>query len=826
MARTLSDGRERIIGLDVSGVSLGARADLRSARIEAQGIELKLRDLDRLPGSRHGRLTRELWSRPSASTFLSSVAAPTDTTLEVYATDSFASAGTVHIGTEAIRYTSKDATHFYGCTRGSWDTIAQRHFVADGEGLADAKVTDRPASIEGRRVYVTLYGDGDDPQGNGHARWRGVCATDLKWEKGEWTLGVDPITRLLSQPIGSSSSDELRLRGIHYGVRHPWVLLISQPSSGKTAVASIVGFYETEVAFCAAATTAVATALSDATISLGATGTLTVDPMVSGYRITYTAHSSGAPHELAVTVSPSYVPSPSGFDRVALGVGTSLEPSASLDLTPDNGASEALEVPASFPRGAIGARAAYAPAGLFGDDQSWARVYLATYAVPTSGSALAVKDGDEERVFTVASADVGTRSVQLAATGSGSHFGPDTRFVLGTAIGYGTVVDMLTSVTSLSPDLANGGAMPLLGSTDITWTQDVTDALESSPLCSGRRWTAFDQSTLADLIEPELIALGAYMRLSLTGQIEIDMLRPALATDAAAWTVDDSQTGPTIERGSYGTLGLVRYHYDYNPREDEWGSSIAFRDVQNASATRAPIETDVKQRSATGGLSSSGTFFPGVPPELESIARLAVNQFAFFGTDYSVIQTSVDPRYLDARIGDVVAYSSSLLPDTADGTSAIAARGVRIVGASLELASGRVQLEMILHAERFAGYHFGALIDSASVVAGFTYDLTLEGGYSETDATHHCYAGMSVVAVEGDSAAPTSVTGSVVSVQSGTVVRVAFPSAPSFVGEWVLRAGPSTNFEDGDQGAKLTFVAFASARIDYGSTSVAAQVFS
>lgn len=833
MQQTLADGRVRCVGLDPKGIELGARADLRAARIEAQGFELKVNDVSaRVPGSRHGIITRELWQRPSASTFLSSPAGPTDTTLTVYDTSTFSASGVVHVGTEAISYTGKTSTTLTGCTRAAWDTIAQRHFVADGEGLGDARVTNRPQGVEGRRVYLYLYGDGDSLQGDGHLRWRGVCSTDLKWDAGVWTVGVDPITRLLSQPLGSSSSDEIRVRGIHYDSAHPWVLLIEQPSTGLAAVASVVGFFETERDFCTAATTAIAAALTEAGISLGASGALTLTPAVGGYRITFAAHTSGGPHELILTLSPPYTPTPGSSESTALGVGTSLEESLSQSLSPANSEAESIDVPASFPRGAVsfgrsGGR--YAPPGLFGsDDWSWERIYLGAFSLPGVGSAIALESGDSEQVFTVIEVLTGDRAVRVRSA-SGARFDASTAFTVGTSLGFGTIVDLLTAIAASSPDNANAGAVPLLTSTDITWTPDVVSALESAPLCNGRTWVAFDQTTLADVLEPELIALGAYLRLSLSGQIEIDMLRPALNTDAAAYALDDSQQGkPTIERGGYGTLGLVRYRFNYDPKEDEWRSTLSVRDVQNASATRAPIETTVEQRSLGigGGITSTGEVFVGLPPTLETIMRLAVNQFAFFGTDYSVIHATVDPRFMDARIGDVVAYSSSLLPDTSDGTSAIQSRGVRIVGYGMDLTSGAVSLEMILHTEQFVGYHFGALIKTATLVSGFTYDIELEDDYSEGDATEHLYMGMAVEALEGDSATPTPVTGGVTLIVSASTVRVAFASAPSFTGDWVLRVGGPLNFEDFDQGAKLAFVASSAGVIGLSSGSIPAKVFS
>ena len=833
MQQTLADGRVRCVGLDPKGIELGARADLRAARIEAQGFELKVNDVSaRVPGSRHGIITRELWQRPSASTFLSAPAGPADTTLNVYDTSTFAASGVVHVGTEAISYTLKTATTLKVDTRAVWDTIAQRHFVADGEGLGDARVTNRPQGVEGRRVYLYLYGDGDSLQGDGHLRWRGVCSTDLKWDAGVWTVGVDPITRLLSQPLGSSSSDEIRVRGIHYDSAHPWVLLIEQPSTGLTAVASVVGFFETERDFCTAATSAIAAALTEAGISLGASGALTLTPAVGGYRITFAAHTSGAPHELVLSLSPPYIPTPGSFESTALGVGTSLEDALYRELNPANSESTTIDVRAQFPRGAVSfgrSHRRYAPPGLFGsDDWSWERIYLGAFALPGVGSAIALEVGDVEQAFTVVEVLTSDRAVRVSGLNP-ARFDASTVFTAGGALGTGTVIDLITSITTLSADNANAGSSPLLTSTDITWTPDVVSALESAPLCNGRTWVSFDQTTLADVLEPELIALGAYFRLSLTGQIEIDMLRPALSTDASAHTIDDSQHGkPTIERGGYGTLGLVRYRFNYDPKEDEWRNTISVRDVQNASATRAPIETTVEQRSLGigGGITSTGEVFVGLPPTLETIMRLAVNQFAFFGTDYSVIHATVDPRFMDARIGDVVAYSSSLLPDTTDGTGAIQSRGVRIVGYGMDLTSGAVSLEMILHTEQFVGYHFGALIKTATLVSGFIYDIELEGDYSEGDATEHLYVGMGVVALEGDSATPTPVAGGVTSIVNFNTVRVTFVSAPSFTGDWVLRVNGALFFEDFDQGAKLAFVASPAGVIGLSSGFIPAKVFS
>lgn len=824
MAGTFGDGRTRCVGLALGGVKIGARADLRRSTLEASSWEATIKDIGgRVAGSRHGTITRELWMRPTASTFLSTGAGPADTTLTVYDTTSFPAVGTVHIGTEAIRYLGKTATTFTGCTRGSWDSIAQRHFVADGEGLADARVTDRASGIEGRRAYLYLYGDGDAPLGAGSLRWRGVCATDLRWSAGVWTVSLDAITRLLDQHVGSSSSETMRVRGIYYGPAHPWVLRVTDPLTLASAQnIPLVGFFETSAAFCVAATAAITAAITASALALGAGGAVSVDPSPDGYSIVYRGRTVGSPPVLVFRLMPSEV---SGSSAVS---GQALDPSAYSELSPPTAGFAPLHVRAPFPRGALlgGVRGRAQYTDPIGGNPFGSFVHLSTYSVPAAGSYVAIASADDtEEIYQVIERDVGLRRITVRGD-STRRLDAFTEMSVGAALGYGNVVDLLTSIIANAADTANSGASPLLTAGDITWTADVTTALASEPLCSGRSWIAFDQSTLRDLIEPELMALGAYMRIGLDGALQIDMLRPALVTDTTALSIDDSQGSPTVERGAYGTLGLVRYHFAYDPREDEHRRVIAVRDVQNASATRAPIESDIKQRSTSGAvLLSTGEVLDGVPPLLENIIAIATRQFGFFGTDYSTISTSGDPRHMDLRVGDVVAYSSQLLPDVTTGTGATVGRGVRVVGQSLELASGRVELELLLHVERFAGYAFGAAVASAALVAGLQHDITLEAGYSEESATRHVYVGMPVVCYEQDNAAPATQNGVVDTVISASVVRVTFTSAaPSFIGLWALAVRQSSAIASTSTAASLTHVG-GNDGIGYLDATVPAKVF-
>ena len=139
----------------------------------------------------------------------------------------------------------------------------------------------------------------------------------------------------------------------------------------------------------------------------------------------------------------------------------------------------------------------------------------------------------------------------------------------------------------------------------------------------------------------------------------------------------------------------------------------------------------------------------------------------------------------------------------------------------MDFSTGRVELELLLYSESFAGYHFGALIKTPTLFAGFVYDLTFEPGYE--DGVTRLYVGMPVVAAQGDSVAPIVIAGTVTALTPS--VRVDFVSAPSFVGDWVLRAAPAASFAATAEGAKLVFVADSAAGIVHSSGRTRARVF-
>jgi hypothetical protein len=706
MECTTVDDRVRVKGLLLDGLVLTARADIMRARLTGEPLNVQIADLDRLPGKRHGRVTRALVRAPSQRAYLDGDLGVADTSMTLKDTSDLDASGVVHINTEAIRYTGKTSTTLTGLTRAWWATAAQAHYVADGEGVLDALVTNRIVSLEGRRAYLYLYGEGDSPTGSGNLRWRGIIASDVKWQNGICSMSIDPITRLLEQPIGGDLGGTVGARGIKYTTSFPFVVVIVHyPSAAEEvrATAEVVGFFETQQEFCDEVNAQIAAALTAASISLGADAILEAQARVDAIDIVYVTHT-GTRQNIGVFVQDGLQqPRGDGWDTTSQpywyndtgGVETMM---GDRSWAPPASTRYYLPISAPVPRGAIGFRAAP------GRERSGGARDIAAleYLLPLSGtvipsvSSVLLSDGDEDSVAApITISSVSGRSVYVRPgfgyTGS-LVYGKTTSWTLGRNVTTGTVLDFATELFASSPTLANTGAMPLVLSIDLSWTDGVSDSIAAQPLAQGRGFFAIEEPlTVGEFVEPELLAVGAYQRLSLTGAIEWARMGPPLVTDEAVYSIDDSSAAMSMERAPDGVLGHVVYRMGYSPREDEWDDrTLTYRDVQATSPTRIPIALEIAQRSTSTRTIRAGDDWASI--DRAAVGRMAMNAFALFGTPVSTITVPTDARYMNARIGDVVSLSSSALPDTSDGCSAVSNRTGLVTGHSLDLASGAVTL--------------------------------------------------------------------------------------------------------------------------------------
>lgn len=842
MEKTTSDGRIRVRGLQLADVVLGASADLMRATLEATGFEAKIANMDRIAGSRHGRPTQYLTRAPQTKLFLAADIDTTDTTITLRSTTGLASSGVVHIGTEAIKYTSISGNDLQSCTRGHWQTLAQAHFARDGEGLGDALVTERPRSLDGRRCYLYLYGDGDDPQGDGTLRWKGIVSTEAAWNAGVVSFHVDPLTRLLAQPIGGDLGGAIGVRGIKYTNSAPFVITVIEYPAGaeeKRGSFKIDGFYETQEEFAETINTGLTQALATGSISLGTGARLQANARRDSIEIVYVTATS-SPVNVGVFISDGYI---NVLERsMSLGGLTNPE-----NWYRDDGEWETrmgdrswsppvttryhYVIPSPVPRGTIGKYAYWIPYHVPADTgfESLENLLpIGGLVAPTEASVLIPQGeewGDDPRPLRIYS--VSGRNVYLLADRNIRPYNIRTSFEMGRHIASGSVVDLLTQLILDSPDTCNAGAMPLIDGNDIIPTTDVDNAVIAERLAHGRGFYAFEsEKTLGDFVLPELLVLGAYQRLGLTGSIEWDRLRPPLATDAATWTITDSEIAEAaLERAPYGTLAQVRYAMGYDPRTDEWDKrTITFRDVQTTSATRTPITMHIAQLSTSSGYYAAGDDWNTI--DREAIKRIAMSACGFFGSPVVVLLLTTDARYMDARIGDSISVSTSLLPDPDDGYSPISSRACMVVSHALEPSSGRVTLGVLMHTEAFVAYNLGILIASQTNTSGntWTINLTLSGYLyapdGGADIASHLAVGDLVKVAQADSTSTTEVSGVVDSFTDADTIVVTFSSTwtPS-TSEWFLVARDASSYNRGEGLARYAHVADASHLIDYADVS-------
>lgn len=841
LERTLADGRIRRVGFDPSGITLQVRADLARASIDSQGFRAVFKDV------RQNSWTQAL-RRPSLETALTADLTTSATTATVADTTGWPSSGVIHIDTEAIAYSGITATSFTGLTRGVWGTVAQAHFVSNGESLYYPRVTDVPSGFEGRRARLYVYGPGDDPQGDGTLRWLGVCATDAAYQGGEWSFSIDPITRILSQPIGGDLAEGVPIRGIYYPVSAPLTIFLTNTTSGQRVVVKFTGFYDDQLSFCAALTTAIANAIAG---TGGWSGTWSAGSVIyaepvdqRSWQLVYLVGTG------AGTVSQIDVgsPSPYGGARSGSPLDRFEFPSAGTWFEGDADASGTgigtliaghryyIPVGADVPRAGLGALSpdvVLDPTGSSispSDPSASPRyLYLGGLVIPSASMAAFIEDDADPDPLRVIGSDIPARA--LLVQSSFHVLGPETRIRLGRTIAEGSVDSLLTVLFASSPGLANTGAMPLITPTDVQSNGDVAEVLASSAGRIGlnRVFTAFESVELREFIEHELRALGCYQRISATGYVEWKRIRVLVDTDtmgAISITDRDLKGRPRVERAQYGSLSEVLYRYGYDPSEGKWKSSMRFRDAQVSNPNRAAQSLEVARRSYPLGRILTDTGRREVT--VEDVARIAMPAIGLFGGAYDVWTLPVGPRYGGTLVGDTVVVTSESIPSP-DGVMGVSNALGFVVGVTDELATGQVTLEVLVHGQRYAGYAPGIEVSGQTNVSGNIWDITCSGvaTYVPTaDLRDVLRVGELVRVTQYDATSPTEVLGTVTSFSSATVVRVTFGAVwtPS-TSTWVLRARQSTAYASGERIALYAYQAEATRRIDYTPTDAPARVF-
>jgi hypothetical protein len=836
MVQSLADGRERILGLSSDDFAFAETIDPIRATWEADGFRVQIAGGGHSTFGSSTNTAAEGFAPPSVRTWLTSDVTDTDTSIPVLSTEGWPDSGVLHLDKEAIRYTSKSATSFDGCTRGAWSTEPTYHYVTTGEDARAPEVTDRPQILEGRRVFVSAYGPGDDKQSSGTQVWFGVALEDVSFDGVSWSFSVAGPDRLLDVALGAGLDEGLSLRGIYYPDTAPLLIgivesstsgIVSTSWSAQTAI-KVSGFWATQSDFVADLTSWLQDAVTNHAID-GSFSQTDIYAVEDGdtWAIRFVTDSS-SPKGMMVfgpgtgpisLVDGRFAELPfsvaDGSETVVESVSASTEYQYSLQQT-----DEGVQQPGTVPRTVLGQWSTSGVSSLPPDNvyakgsSAWpaGRLYLggtpdssATSArvewtangrgVDAADAGIAtfdVESVDTTNNYVVAS-EVRARSTDPVLVATAANV---PRIGLGIGLGEGTLYDLLSSVTDTARYRKNvpRSASPDLLDTDFDLSTSKTEieaAARALGYTQSRRFVVWSETELTEIIQQECRLLGVFPSMSASGRIVFRRLRlPSLAEAAnnsltATEILVDGGQVLSYERQALGRVNRYVLHSGYDPVEDEHnGPTVRVQDIEGRGLSPRSLTLEVRPKSVD----------PPGDVDYGEVVRIAQRIFGTFGGPYAILKIGVPLTHFGVLAGDVVSLTWSKIPNASGGLGVTQKLGY-VIGRSWEPMQSRGTLTILATDQRVAGYVPSARISSQSNVSGDQWTVTLDtASYFPTgeDAETHYQVGDKVRVWRWDSASAGTVTGVVDSV-SGSDVTVTFDASwTPGADDWVLDYQKST----------------------------------
>jgi hypothetical protein len=787
MEQTLADGRRRVycMNVDECGIVIEESVNIPEAVIDASGVTVRMFE------TQDEDLASVFQWRPSIERELTATLtlAGTSATMGL-GTSGLSDDDIVHLGTEALRINGAPGAGSITVEREVWDTIAQQHWAGTGS-IPYRSITNRPLRIRGRRVYLHLYGDGDDLQGDGTQVWIGQVTTEPGLEDGTtWMLMVDSIAARLDAKLGGELESPMRPRGIYYSWAAPLLVRIAENAFDEVSML-FTGFYETQRAFLDALNVDLATMTAGLDNQYEAVetedgrwtirSTILVTTTDLWVKVVSAIDGSAGPASFASGIA---MFNESGVVQSAASIGDRLYPEWEDVL---NG----FAIP--------GAR--FAPRGYFGIPPVPSReghpprytkpshrliypaerIYLSG-DVSSDWSAVLIEwpTGDSYD-YQATAVDTANRSVTLrnsVSTGRdgvffsvlyNAHQVPvitPTRELAG-----GTIADFRDALVTEGPLYANRGSAPFLTTTDLAdWTAVAAEAALRRERLSRRRWTLVSPLDLTEVLSHELRLIGAYPIIDSTGKIAIALIDVPNVADATP--IDDeliSVGWSTLERGGQ-TINRVILHTHYDPKEDEWGGELPANDYGAYALDHIDATLDIEPRSRALVDESRIT--------AEEIADLAQPIFGLFGYPHDFVTVHVSYKLFDLVLGSAVSFSAEHIPNFSTGQRPATAIVGIVVGRKWAIGEEHGTLRLLLPWLGVAGYSPTARITAAVNVTGNQWDLTLDPSMYATSAhadDEYWDVGYVVRAIQYDTESATPISGTVDAVNTTThVVRVTF----------------------------------------------------
>jgi hypothetical protein len=809
MERTTADGRRRIYCLAPigEGIVLEEKINIPDAMADVTSNRITLNADDA------GVLDALFNSQPATETYLQGSVFQNGTQLEVMSEAGFAAGDVVHLGTEAILIASVSGGLLHVQSRGYWDTQAQAHYSNDAQVPGALRVvSSAPARIRGRRLRVYLYGEGDDPQGDGTQVWLGKVTSDatLSDDGTVWSFGADNILSVLRTKLGTEIEGGIAPRGAYYHWAAPLTFEVFEDVAGtphRTSLTKFFGFYETQREFLEALAAAVqaATAVAGVTTVFGA--------VEDGASWTLTA-TIGA----GVTTLNVLVQSPvDGESTVGLWLDADGNHVSGAELVAGDTVTmiwNASDVPGlrSIPRGIFG----LPPVNFDAISPDYAdetkqelypdnRIYLSS-PVASDWTAVQIKwPNGVTSGFTSHLPEDALRVEQLSIVENWimpramrrdpglvytSQLLPEIK--AGRTIAVGSLADFIAGLTHDAPTYANRLTLPAIWESDFSLTdlRVVIEAAAAGRAFLRRRiYTIFSPTDVDKLIAAESQLLNVYPCLDDDGTITFRRFEIPNASTTAIAAIDDEvwQAGAlaTLAPEDQGTYNVVKLKTGYSASDNKHtGREFIVRDVR-------AIADEQEQHALE--ISPQSTAQDGDTVITEDAAASIVSAYlGYFASPYKVVQNiAVTWQLFPLRCGDAVSISTTYLP-AFDGLRPMTDVVGIIVSRRFALGQPFGTFDVIVSPQNVAGYAPVAFVDAGAFanVAGNTWDITITTDrYAPEGTTEDEFfiTGDLVRLVQYDNESPTEYTGTVVTSSAG-VIRVAFTGALASPGssEWWL----------------------------------------
>jgi hypothetical protein len=771
------------------------------------------------------QVTRSLYLEPTVETWLKTdVSTISGGTFALKRVDGIEVGTVLHVNREAWVVTAvDDINDTVTVTRGLWDTRARFHYTLDGSDTTYIEVTDRPRLMTGRYLFAYLYGEGDDPTGEGVLFWRGRVSSEPKGSGDSYSLYVDPVTRVLEGVLGQGLGDPLSLRGVVY--HRDSALLISIRVHSSTSRGSSVsdtiyahftgasGPYETQGEFGGALQDSI-----DGSIAGHPTGTPTGAPLVSvitsdndwhfeveinsttARYITIAAKSSVDGETIDTTLF-----SIDGREVDTVVAGERYRVLFDANLGPPGAR--------SVPRGAVGRLTRLPPPpGGYPPTVPMRDIYLGGQASIAGATMVSIDwpagpDWPAAKIFMfVDDVDTATRALTLrwrtlpdgaTLVGLGYTAATMPEIMIARHIATGSIFTAINSLINSSATYLNLGEAPMLRTEDtdiIEWLDVVTRVARGRAVVNSRVFVISGEVEVTKWLMQELRLLGLWIGFDATGRFVPRETKTYALTDPDAIEVtplDKPKAG--FERQGLGSIKGAIVKTGYIPLADEHrGTTHVILDIQANSRNPLAGMMEIAPLSAYDINHIIGAETTDEVRDLTAPVREA------YGYPYDYETFAIPLTYLDtALVGVGVKYTprGREFPNGTSGNRDPVLRTGQIISRTIDFGRGHITLSVHKMATASYGYTPSYYIASETG-SGTDWTLTLDDRDPWSNDTYSASAdtaedflavGDLIQIYEWNDASPTTRAGEITAVD-GNEIEVTFTSSwTPGSSEWMLR---------------------------------------